>query len=79
MIPKVIKEMPITYTFATIKDKHNNVFLLAKLKSATEKYRFVCQCGCIVKFKTKASAHNAAKGIYEYGLKDSGYELGETY
>lgn len=67
------------WTFATKKIKHGNCVLLAKKKYSFEKYRYVCKEGYVVIFRTKASAHVAAKCICEFGLKDSFYELGEPY
>lgn len=67
------------WTFATKKIGHGNCVLLAKKKYSFEKYRYVCKEGYVVKFRTKASAHVAAKSICEFGLEDSFYELGEPY
>lgn len=69
----------IDWTFATKKLKGGSCILLAKPKYSYHKYREICKEGKGIKFKTKASAHYAAKLICEFGLTEAGYELGQEY
>lgn len=69
----------INWTFATKKLKGGSCILLAKPKYSYHRYREICRDGQGLKFKTKTSAHYAAKQICELGLTEAGYELGQEY
>ncbi len=77
---RILKECCNTkWTFATKKLKGGSCILLAKPKYGYHKYREICRDGRGIKFKTKTSAHYAAKQICELGLTEAGYELGQEY
>ena len=76
----ILKECCDTkWTFATKKLKGGSCILLAKPKYSFDRYREICRDGQGLKFKTKTSAHYAAKQICELGLTEAGYELGQEY